>query len=117
MTSEDRIDQDGWENRQLCSDGNCIGVIGPDGRCKECGKPGGSVAAGTDDAASEDPHREAPVEQDAEADAPTDDDLPAAADSTPDEDDWAQRRLCPDGNCIGVIGPDGRCKECGKAAE
>lgn len=28
-----------WENRKLCSDGNCIGVIGADGRCKECGKP------------------------------------------------------------------------------
>ena len=27
-----------WENRTLCSDGNCIGVIGPDGKCKECGK-------------------------------------------------------------------------------
>ena len=30
---------DDWENRVLCSDGNCIGVIGPDGNCKECGKP------------------------------------------------------------------------------
>jgi len=28
-----------WEDRQLCSDGNCIGVIGSDGRCRECGKP------------------------------------------------------------------------------
>jgi len=28
-----------WENRVLCSDGSCIGTIGPDGRCKECGKP------------------------------------------------------------------------------
>lgn len=28
-----------WDNRRLCSDGSCIGVIGPDGRCKECGKP------------------------------------------------------------------------------
>ena len=28
-----------WENRKLCSDGNCIGVIGTDGRCRECGKP------------------------------------------------------------------------------
>ena len=28
-----------WKHRVLCSDGNCIGVIGPDGRCKECGKP------------------------------------------------------------------------------
>ena len=30
---------DEWESRRLCSDGNCIGVVGPDGRCKECGKP------------------------------------------------------------------------------
>ncbi len=28
-----------WEKRTLCSDGNCTGVIGADGRCKECGKP------------------------------------------------------------------------------
>ena len=28
-----------WENRTLCVDESCIGVIGPDGRCKECGKP------------------------------------------------------------------------------
>jgi hypothetical protein len=28
-----------WANRVLCSDGNCIGVIGSDGNCKECGKP------------------------------------------------------------------------------
>lgn len=27
-----------FKNRELCSDGNCIGVIGPDGFCKECGK-------------------------------------------------------------------------------
>jgi hypothetical protein len=27
------------ESRVLCSDGTCIGVIGPDGHCKECGKP------------------------------------------------------------------------------
>jgi hypothetical protein len=25
-------------DRVLCSDGNCIGVIGPNGRCKVCGK-------------------------------------------------------------------------------
>ncbi len=33
---EDSID---FAKRLLCSDGSCIGVIGPDGRCKECGKP------------------------------------------------------------------------------
>ena len=27
-----------WDDRTLCSDENCIGVIGPDGRCRECGK-------------------------------------------------------------------------------
>jgi len=34
-------DEDSFDfaKRLLCSDGSCIGVIGPDGRCKECGKP------------------------------------------------------------------------------
>lgn len=27
-----------------------------------------------------------------------------------------KRRLCPDGSCTGVIGADGRCSECGRAA-
>ena len=33
---EDPVD---FASRKLCSDGTCIGVIGPDGHCKECGKP------------------------------------------------------------------------------
>lgn len=32
-------EEDSFENRVLCSDGRCIGVIGPDGKCKECGQP------------------------------------------------------------------------------
>jgi hypothetical protein len=28
-----------WENRRLCSDESCIGVIDQDDHCKECGKP------------------------------------------------------------------------------
>jgi hypothetical protein len=28
-----------FENRVLCSDGSCIGVIGKDGNCNDCGKP------------------------------------------------------------------------------
>ncbi|MFZ2806159.1 MAG: hypothetical protein WAZ60_07185 [Desulfosalsimonadaceae bacterium] len=31
--------EDSFENRVLCSDGSCIGVVGTDGRCKMCGKP------------------------------------------------------------------------------
>ncbi len=38
----------------------------------------------------------------------------AAAPAEEEATEWADRRLCSDGNCIGVIGPDGRCKECGK---
>jgi predicted amidophosphoribosyltransferase len=26
------------ENRRACSDGNCIGILGADGRCIVCGK-------------------------------------------------------------------------------
>ena len=36
MKVEERVD---FSERILCGDGNCIGVIGPDGRCKECGRP------------------------------------------------------------------------------
>jgi len=35
ITEEVEID---WENRVLCSDGNCIGTI-ENGRCRICGKP------------------------------------------------------------------------------
>lgn len=33
------------------------------------------------------------------------------------EEDWESRTLCGDGCCIGVIGPNGRCKECGRTVE
>ncbi len=36
---DDDVDPIDFADRKLCSDGACIGVIGPDGRCKECGKP------------------------------------------------------------------------------
>ncbi len=30
--------------------------------------------------------------------------------------EWDRRQLCPDGACIGVIGSDGTCNVCGRAA-
>lgn len=33
-----------------------------------------------------------------------------------DPGDWAQRQLCPDGGCVGVIGDDGTCRVCGRVA-
>jgi hypothetical protein len=105
---------DEWEKRQLCSDGNCIGVIGPDGRCKECGKPG-EMEVPPAELASEDPEASgAEAYDDSEAPDGTGD---AEEPEATDDDDWENRRLCPDGNCIGVIGPDGRCKECGRSEE
>lgn len=111
-----------WENRRLCSDGNCIGVIGPDGRCKECGRPDEAEDAGfepADPSDSQHPPEDAPegIPPSGAGEPP-----PGARDpgedfdseGTPEDSDWENRRLCSDGNCIGVIGPDGRCKECGR---
>ncbi|WP_054033267.1 hypothetical protein [Desulfatitalea tepidiphila] len=105
------MDQD-WEDRILCSDESCIGVIGPDGRCKECGRPYEGELPGTVSTTPRAAEDEEQRQQDSDIDDhPAPDDETAASD-----DEWAQRRLCTDENCIGVIGPDGRCKECGKPA-
>ncbi|MFH1132266.1 MAG: hypothetical protein V1754_13090 [Pseudomonadota bacterium] len=89
-----------FDERELCPDGNCIGVIGFDGKCKVCG------------ALRQEPEPEIPFPETFEeklesAVAPFD---------NPDDDplDFQDRVLCSDGACIGVIGPDGLCKECGK---
>ncbi|HYU14791.1 MAG TPA: hypothetical protein VEL05_01915 [Candidatus Acidoferrum sp.] len=92
--------------RELCPDGACIGIIGPDGRCRVCGTVGASAVA--------DPrHRGmrplAPEEDGADSDGRDSGELDSG-----ELDD--ERELCPDGTCIGVIGPDGRCKECGARA-
>lgn len=115
MKSENAMSNDEWENRQLCRDGNCIGVIGPDGLCKECGQPG---EAGTPplDVTNAVPDEDLSDES-GEAEVPIGGDLSEEPVAVSDEDDWDSRRLCPDGNCIGVIGSDGRCRECGRPAE
>jgi hypothetical protein len=97
-----------WENRKLCSDGNCIGVIGADGRCNECGK----TFEGS-------PPAESSIEEEglSPEEEPREAAEPDVIDESPADDDWADRKLCSDGNCIGVIGTDGRCRECGKPYE
>ena len=99
-----------WENRVLCSDESCIGVIGPDGRCKECGKPFGASPA------SEAPRPAEAEPLDPLTDLPQPDESAAEVEDETDsgDPDWESRVLCSDESCIGVIGPDGRCKECGK---
>jgi len=79
------------DDRELCPDGACIGLIADDGRCNVCGR-----------------EREGAAE---EAWA-TDGGARGAIEVEGDEED---RELCPDGSCIGLIGPNGRCKVCGLA--
>ena len=92
-----------WEKRILCVDESCIGTIGHDGRCRECGKPydgainpGAAVTAITQEQAE-------PV-----------DNLKINPENSVSDDEWEKRVLCSDETCIGTIGPDGRCRECGK---
>ena len=112
MKPEDRDAADSdWESRTLCSDESCIGVIGPDGRCKECGRPyeGELPSAFPNESA---------LEEIEDQDLKMPDSGPGEemqdGKATAIDDDWAKRKLCSDESCIGVIGPDGRCKECGK---
>ncbi len=89
-----------WDQRVLCSDEACIGVIGPDGKCKECGKVFEGVLP-------EGHGREA------ETPAVSGGDMAAETGLQDTDEDWGKRILCSDEACIGVIGPDGKCKECG----
>ena len=81
---------DDWELRILCDDECCIGVIGSDGRCNECGKVSNKYSEKRWKALAEEISREN------------------------EKQDWERRTLCSDGNCLGMIGIDGRCTECGK---
>jgi len=99
-----------WEQRKLCIDESCIGVIGPDGRCKECGLPfEEGPSDGTEEESAVEDFEAAAAEEELE------DVVENGAETSHADLEWEQRRLCIDESCIGVIGPDGRCKECGKS--
>lgn len=111
-----------WDQRMLCPDGGCVGVIGADGTCKVCGRAapnwGDERARGLahegDDEDEDDVEEDEDEDEDvAEGDVREGD---ARAPSRGGEV-WTERSLCPDGACIGVIGDDGTCKVCGRAAE
>jgi hypothetical protein len=104
-----------WKERVLCSDGNCIGVVGPDGRCKVCGLPyDGQLPMISDDDDLEEDGSDG-VQTDSRdlefKQAPTE---PPLLETNEKNDDWENRTLCIDESCIGVVGLDGKCKECGK---
>lgn len=92
-TKTEHYSEDDWNSRILCGDGCCIGIIGKDGRCKECGKTLGETS------------------NDRNA---TRNDFPQDNMDDDKQTDWDNRVLCSDGACIGIMGLDGRCTQCGK---
>ena len=106
------------QRRRLCADGNCVGVVGADGRCRVCGlaHPEGAGDAPTfaatfapgDDSASD-------VEDDDVEDSAFS--VQASGGADPEGGFNPSRGLCPDGSCVGVLGADGRCKVCGRGPE
>jgi hypothetical protein len=110
------LEQDDFDAaaRELCPDGSCTGLLGPDGRCKLCGRAREAA----------DFLAERPVRRGADDDGDGDDgdggDAGQAAAAPSDDEaagDFDDRQLCPDGACTGLIGADGRCKACGRAPE
>ncbi|MGZ3408141.1 MAG: hypothetical protein ACXVAN_16945 [Polyangia bacterium] len=96
-------------DRQLCDDGNCLGVI-VDGKCNVCGL-GATTSAATSprDNGSGHPGVVAP---------PSDggDEMVSEGGHVDEAFDDEERQLCPDGACTGLLGSDGKCKECGRSA-
>ncbi len=101
-----------WNHRELCPDGACNGVVGPDGTCKVCGKAvpnwGDERMRGLLNEPEEDADDE---EEDEEYE---DDDEGEDESGEEPEGEWTDRKLCDDGACVGVIGADGKCTVCGK---
>jgi hypothetical protein len=104
--------------RRLCPDGDCVGLVGSDGRCRICGKVDGSpvlgagapsdILGGDDDDDFHGDNRAV-----AAAGAVGRMEVEAAVEAERHTFN-ANRELCLDGNCVGVIGPDGKCSECGR---
>ena len=92
-----------WNKRILCSDESCIGTIGDDGRCKECGKPYNDSINTT-----------VRIVDENNAQIQLTETLSNQTESIVTDEEWDKRVLCGDESCIGTIGPDGKCRECGE---
>jgi hypothetical protein len=109
------MDEEEFLHRQLCPDGACIGLLNSQGVCKECGMVGSSSTT--------DPRLRGLKKSDVETPPPEPSAVPKAAplvaELSPDDElpeEFEDRRLCPDGSCIGVVGDDGVCGACGAVA-
>jgi len=89
------------DERELCPDGSCTGLLGADGRCKVCGRAG---------------DRSVSVSESASANASASEDVSVSVSVSDGAFGDEERQLCPDGACTGLIGSDGKCKVCGASA-
>jgi hypothetical protein len=112
-----------WDRRELCPDGGCVGVIGADGLCKTCGRAAENWGDERQRGLVSEPVAKLDAsEVDDDDDGDDDDaehpdaDLAPTAGADVEAYEWSRRKLCSDGTCVGVIGANGRCKACGKAA-
>ncbi len=102
------------KQRRLCPDGECVGLIGPDGRCRLCGTEDDGEAPrglGVQVFAGGCAEETAFAMNDAGEHEPL-----GTLSAEAGESVYAGRALCPDGSCVGVVGSDGRCGECGREA-
>lgn len=94
------------QKRRLCPDGTCVGLLDDVGRCRTCGRQGG--AEGADEIAAWETGPDGPDSGHHTGEHDAGNGLASAGfDPT--------RRLCPNGECVGVLDAQGRCKECGRA--
>ena len=98
------------EERVLCEDDTCIGLVGPNGKCRVCGRvyQGDEALPPTGNVES------APFGDSTDTAGKVSDDDGEAAASEADTWDPAERVLCSDDTCVGIIGPDGTCGICGR---
>jgi hypothetical protein len=101
-------------SRRLCPDGACVGVLGPDGLCSVCGRTESAAARGDD---VPEPAGEAPVGEAPSGEAPGSASALRPASAASVAGFAANRRLCDDGSCVGLVGADGLCGVCGRKAE
>jgi hypothetical protein len=95
--------------RRLCPDGNCVGLLDDDGRCRTCGvlAPAGAATTGfTQELVAWQTGPDGP--DSGHHTGEHDEDVAGGFDPT--------RRLCADGDCVGVLDADGKCKVCGRGA-
>jgi hypothetical protein len=102
------------EDRELCSDDLCTGVIGDDGRCGVCGRPreGEPLPRKKSTAPSDDSDDDVVVETGGDDEGRDADEIQESAESAAYDPD--ERVPCPDDLCTGIMGPDGRCGTCGR---